>query len=257
MQNQFEAKSINDLTLSLREAKDVLRSFLTQFYSQTRYSSDTIPFRQQRFVIPLDRNDPTTGLPRGTVSNPYKLGFPITALRVEDATDTNTTIKVSLNGDSTQQLENYTVMRKNDVLKLDQNTSAVFLTWDAQSAKTITLIAYVDVMFESGTQLSTIAGGVNITTGSGMTPQTPVAVTDTATAILAADSSRKNAIIGNPRNSGVDMWISGTSGVTDEAGILPGILLEPGDYYEYQGQGAIYGICSTGNSLNATLQTES
>ena len=249
-------KGINDIVVAIQSARDDIKQFLTKFYADTRYSSDVVPFRQQRFTIKLEATDPTTGLPTGTATNPYKLGFPVTALRVEVATDNSTEINVSLNGDSTQQIANYTVMKKNDVMKFDKSTSQMFLTWNAQAGKTITLIAYVDVTFESGTQVSTISGGVNITTGSGMTPGTPVAVTSTATQILASDSDRKNAVIGNPRLSGVDVWISGTSAVDDESGANPGILLEPGDYYEYQGQGDIYGITSSG-TCNVTIQTES
>jgi len=248
-------KSITSLTIELRQAKDILNQILTKFYAQTRYSSDAVPFRQQRFVLSLDRNDPTTGEPRGTISNPYKIGIPVTAIRCEDATDNSTEIKISMNGDSTQQLENYTVMKKNDTVNFDTPAKSLYLTWDAQAAKTITLIAYVDVHFESGTQVSSIAGGVNITTGSGMTPETPVSVSSTATLIASADSDRKNLTVGNPRTSGIDIWVSGTSAVTSEGGANPGVLLEPGDYFVYQGQGDFYGISASG-TCSVSIQKE-
>lgn len=244
-----------NLFIELQNAQKILNQILTKFFAQTRYSADNIPFRQQRFVIPLEATDPTTGLPMGTTTNPYKLKIPVTAIRCEDATDNSTTIRVSLNGDSAQQIANYTVMKKNDTINFDTPANSLYLTWPTQVGKTITLIAYVDVNFESGTQVSSIAGGVNITTGSGMTPLTPVSVSSTATAIIAANSDRKTLTIGNPRTSGNDVWISGTNAVTTESGILPGILLEPGDYYEYQGQGAIYGITVSG-TVSVTLQSE-
>lgn len=243
------------LMIELVNAQKILNGILTKFFAQTRYSADSVPFRQQRFTIPLEATDPTTGLPMGTTTNPYKLKIPVTAIRCEDATDNSTTIRVSLNGDTAQQIANYTVMKKNDTINFDTPASSIYLTWPTQAGKTITLIAYVDVNFESGTQVSSIAGGVNITTGSGMTPLTPVLVSSTATLIIAADSDRKTLTIGNPRSSGVDVWISGTNAVTGEAGATPGILLEPGDYYEYQGQGAIYGITAA-STVSVTLQSE-
>ena len=97
---------------------------------------------------------------------------------------------------------------------------------------------------------------MTVITGDAWTSGAPVACTTTAAQIVAASATRKMATIGNPRTSGVDVWIGGASTVDAEGGATPGILLEPGDYYEYRGQGALYGITAAG-TCNVTVQTES
>lgn len=181
--------------------------------------------------------------------------YPFSSLWVYDATDSTCSAKLVLNSKEKQNISNGLTIKKNVAYNSNKQIPVAYLTASAQASKTLYILLIKDGTIDPGTTLSTLAGGINITTGDSMTPGTPVAVTTAATQILAASSTRKNAVIGNPRTSGVDLWISGSGAVTAEGAANPGILLEPGDYYEYHGQGAIYGITAAGN-VSATVQTE-
>lgn len=181
--------------------------------------------------------------------------YPFTSLWVYDATDSTCNAKLILNSKEKQNISNGLTIKKNVAYNSNKQIPVAYLTATAQASKILYILLIKDGTIDPGTTLSTLAGGINITTGDSMTPAAPVAVTTTATSIISSSSTRKNATIGNPRTSGVDLWISGDSTVTAEAGAKPGILLQPGDYFIYQGQGAIYGITAAG-TCNATVQTE-
>lgn len=229
----------------LTDFQKIFQQTLAKFYASVRSTSDTIPFRQQRIVLDL-----TTAASRG---NPYKIGFPFTALRVETATDNDVNVRLSLNSDTDQQIDNYTKLVKNDSMEFSSPQYNGWLTWTAQSGKSITLILYVDVAFRSGTQTSTLSGGVVISAGSGMTPQTSVSVATTATLIFASSSSRYKNTIQNLGSN--DVYISGVNTVTDDTGSTPGILLQPGASYEWINSGACYGIAK-GAASTVSINTE-
>ena len=191
-----------------------------------------------------------------TESAPFEFPtYPFTSMWVYDATDSTCNAKLILNSKEVQNIRNGLTIKKNVAYNSNKKIPVAYLTATAQASKTLYILLIRDGTIDPGTTLSTLAGGINITSGDSMTPIAPVAVDTTADQIFAASSTRKKAIIGNPRTSGVDVWISGASDVTAEAGAKPGILLEPGDYYIYDGQGAMYGITAAG-TCNLTLQTE-
>lgn len=229
----------------LTNFQNIFQQTLARFYASVRSSGDSIPIRQQRITLDL-----TTAASRG---NPYKIGFPFTALRVESATDNDVNVRLSLNSDTDQQIDNYTKLVKNDSMEFSSPQSNGWLTWTAQSGKTITLILYVDVAFRSGTQTSTLSGGVVITAGSGMTPQTPVSVLTTVTTLFTASATRYKNTIQNLGSN--DIYISGINTVTIGSGILPGIKLSPGDTYEWINAGACYGIAD-GAASTVSINTE-
>ena len=229
----------------LTNFQNIFQQTLAKFYASVRSASDTIPVRQQRITLDL-----TTAAAKG---NPYKIGFPFTAIRVETATDNDVNVRLSLNADTDQQIDNYTKLVKNDSMEFSAPQNNGWLTWTAQSGKSITLILYVDVAFRSGTQTSTLSGGVVITAGSGMTPQTKVSVLTTATLLFAASTTRYKNTIQNIGSN--DVYISGINTVTIGSGILPGILLQPGDTYEWINSGACYGIAD-GAASTVSINTE-
>jgi len=214
----------------------IIENFLAKFFAQTRYSSDTGPFRQQRFVIPLDSTDPTTGLPIGTVTNPFKIKMPVTSIRCEDATDNTAEIRVSLNADTTQQISNYTTVRKNDSIKFNTPASSLFLTWNSQSGKTITIICYVDVNFESGTQVSSIAGGVSISEGASYVTEKFDITALTAFELFPSDSDRK---LGTWLNQNGTCYIGPTSLVSN-TGTNKGEIINNGEELEWRNTAALW-----------------
>lgn len=239
---------------TLSELKDTLVS--QEFISQQRQgaidaairsSSDLRNRVQLRIPLALDT--------ARTDTNPLIIENPFTGFYVEAATDSDVSVKIAFTSDESQNLSQYTTIKKNDSASA---TMGIFrralLTWAAQSGKTMTIVFYLGVDLRPGSLNSVITGGVTVITGDAWV-STVVAVS-TVTQIVAASSTRKMATIGNPRTSGVDLWIGGANTVDAEGGATPGILLEPGDYYEYRGQGAIYGI-TTGAVVNVTVQSES
>lgn len=188
-----------------------------------------------------------------TIELPFKIGFGFRSVFVRDATDSN--VQVSLRPYGPDQVNGDIPLKYNDSVVFPTRIPQAVLTWSAQTSKTMTLVFFLNGEFRSGSQVSSTAGGVSVTTGTAMAPSAPVAVGITAVQLLAASSTRKKATIGNPLGSGINLWISGTSAVTNAAGGFPGILLEPGDYYEFLNQGTLFGIASAA-SVNVTIQTE-
>lgn len=202
--------------------------------ADARYASDTNPFQMQRIVIDL-----TTARLEG---DPYKLNFPVLSMHVESATDSGSNIRVSLNSDSSLQIQNYKKMILNDAMELDHATNGLFLTWPAQSGKSLTLIVFVGVRFRSGSQLSITAGGVSITEGDTFTDSN-VVVAATATQLAASSSTRKVLFVQN--QSGQPMYIGDSTVTTTK-----GALLAVGGSLEWKSAAACYAIAaSAGDSL--------
>jgi len=231
----------------LTNQKLIIEQMLAQQDAVIRYTGDVRPTPHFRITLDL-----TTAV---SDQNPEVISFPFNGYVVESATDDSVSLKLALNSYSKENTSQYKILKNNDSADSDTTFRKGFLMWDAQPGKTVTLVFFLGVKFRPGSLRSVLSGGVSVTTGSGMTPESPVAVTSAATLLQAANSNRKMLTVGNPRNSGNDMWVSGTTALTDENGAFPGVLLEPGDYYEFRGQGALYGITTSG-TVNATLQTE-
>lgn len=230
------------LKISLDEARSVIRQVLTEFFAEVRQSSDTVPFRQQRFELDLSV--------AATATNPKVLNFPMSSIRVEPipyTTDTTANVNLSLNSGDIQQINNFTKLQANDSIVFKKPVKGIWLTWDAQPSKKIVLVAYVDVEFQSGSQVSITSGSVSVGTGSSMTPQNKFSLlAGTAMQIDGFDPTRKKLSIQNI--GGAPVFISGNATVTDDTGATPGIQLLPGDLYEWTNTGPVWGYAKGGPS---------
>lgn len=234
---ELGASNSSELEKSIRERTD-------QELSYTGTTSE-LPFSIVEINLAEER----------TIYDPLRISFPFRSVFVQAATDPNVELKLALGKRSLANLQDALPLKVNQYQNFGFMRGDAYLYWDAQPGKKMILIFVRDGDIKPGSTIQVTSGGVAITSGASMTPATPVSVTVTATKILSAASDRKKATIGNPRSSGVDVWVSGTSAVTTELGALPGILLEPGDYFEYDGQGDLYGI-TAGGSVALTLNVE-
>lgn len=211
-----------------------------------RYNSDKRPQPHFRKLLLLDtaRDD----------TNPEPIQFPFNGYVVESATDDNVSVRMAINSYTKDATLQYKTLKNNDAASSDTVFRNAFIMWDAQAAKTMVIVFFLGVRFTPGSLRQVLSGGVTLTTGSGMTPQTKVSVATTATLISAADSTRKQAVIENLGSN--DVYVSGTSAVTLDTGTKPGMLLGPGDQQIIDHQGDIYGIARTA-ATNVSLNTSS
>jgi len=186
-------------------------------------------------------------------SSPFEINEAFDAFFVEAATDNNTLCSMILTSGFSDATRNPMVLKKNSEAEFSEPTNRALITNAAQSGKTITILLFMGVKYRSGQLLSELTGGVIVTTGTGMTPQTKVSVGVAATQIFASDSTRKKATIQNI--GGNRIFISGTNTVTLDSGTLPGIILDPGDVYEWINTGACYGIAD-GAACDVSINTE-
>lgn len=181
---------------------ELLRQFIqqqeTKKFQETRYSSDRSPFTMQRLVLDL-----TTERAEG---NAYKFPMPVTALHVEAASDTQTEIRMSVQDNSSIQVQNYKTLKLNDVIRFGRQMSGVQFTWEAQSAKEITIVLFVDVDFQSGSQISVTSGGIALNEGSVSEVEDFAIAVATAVELFDLNVSR---FVGKWRNdTGETVWIN-------------------------------------------------
>lgn len=231
----------------LTNQADIIQQLKSRNAASIWDDSRSRPRKQLRMVIPLDV--------AATEANPFVISNPFNGFYVVSATDANVSVNLSLTSPEKQNITEYTSIKLNDSGTFSEPIRAAYLTWSAQTGKSITIMFYLGIDFRPGSLVSAISGGVVITTGTGMTPVASVSVATTATLIAAADSTRKKTTI---QNLGMqDVFISGTNTVvgTGAALGLNGIKLQPGALYEWTNTGAIYGI-AVGAASVVSINTE-
>lgn len=210
--------------------------------SEIRRNSDLNPVKVIRVSIDL-----TTARSEG---NPFPVKFPFSSLRVEAATDSLTNCQLSLGSDAGLQMQNYSKLVLNDSMEFDDTINAAFLTWSAQSGKTMTLVFYVDCKFRSGSQLSLNAGGVSISEGSAFAQAIVSLTADRAVEIFSSNANRKVGQFYN--DSGASIWVGGSS-VTN-TGSTKGFEILPGEKFFWKNSSALYGYSVAGFSALSTLE---
>ena len=180
-------------------------------------------------------------------TDPYKIGFQFQSVFVRDASDTAT--EVSMRPITRDDLQGAVPLRKNDALDFGQTINEAYLHWAAQTGKSVTLVFFLDAQFRSGSQLSQNAGGISINDGSAFTTARVDLTAATATAVVAANTSRKVASIQN--NTGSDVWFGNASVANSGANL--GIKVGAGDVFEWRNTAALYGYSVGGGSGNNGL----
>lgn len=200
--------------------------------------------RQDR---PLDFQSLTLELTTAaTEGNPFILEAPFRTMIVAEASDTSAYINVAPHSRGRSANQNAFKLDIGAKIKSGIVVSQAFLTWPAQSGKTVKIYLSLDSEFDLGKTYSVNAGGVSISEGSSFNPDklgagaaASVSVGTTATQILPADSTRLVATL----QADADLWI-GNSGVTAGTGIfVPG-----GSTMKLKNTAAIYGITAAGTA---------
>ena len=194
-------------------------------------------FKVQRIDIDL-----STARTRGA---PFRIGFPFKSIFVQSATDVYAEVSMVLG--SIDSFQSAFTIKMNSSLKVDYPVPQAFLYWEAQSGKTMTIIAFVDAEFSSGSQISVTGGGVSIIEGSSITGPTQVVLSAaTAAAIAPADTLRKVATLQN--KTGADLYIGGST-VTN-SGATEGIKIEPDAIFYWRNTAALYGYSVAGGNVH-------
>jgi hypothetical protein len=185
-----------------------------------------------------------------TAQNPYPINFAFQSVRVETATDSSTNVLVSFGSPSLIQTDNYVKMIVNDSLNMDDTINSANLVWSAQSGKSITLLFFLDIKFQSGSQISVNSGGVSINDGSAFSTALVTLLTATATQIFSSNTSRKTGTFVN--DSTGTIWVGGSS--VADSGANKGIPVLAGQSFVWRNTAALYGYHSAGYSQLATME---
>lgn len=176
-------------------------------------------------------------------SNAYLVNYPFKGVFVKSASDGFTTATLAVDDDSSASIQSGFDLGINDKFNIGRFASKGFIVAPPQPGKKMTIWFIVDGDFTSGSQLSLTAGGVSVTTGTGMTPQPAVSVGASAVKLLSSDSTQKKATVTNL--SGGTIYVSGTSAVKTAvggAGTTIGIPIGVGQNMEWTNQGELWAI---------------
>lgn len=173
-------------------------------------------------------------------SNPFKIGFPFRSVYVSSATDVFA--NVNLQPNSNDSFQSTIPLKQNDAWSRDFPVAQAFLSWSAQSGKTITLLFFLDSEFRPGSQISVSGGGVSINEGSSLTTTRVNLTAATATSVLSADSTRKVSSIQN--NTGADVWFGGSS--VSNTGANLGYKVPAGGTFVFKNTGTLYAFSVAG-----------
>lgn len=183
-----------------------------------------------------------------TSSNPMKVSIPFRSIFVRAATDVLASVELRPN--SVDSFQSAIPLKINDSFAFPIQQSQGYLTWEAQAGKTMDLYFFVSGEFRSGSQISQTGGGVAIVDGSAFTRSVTTLVAATATAILAADTSRKICSIQN--NTGSTLYV-GDSAITS-SGATRGYEVPAGATFQWRNTAALYAYSVGGGDI--TLLTE-
>ncbi len=174
-------------------------------------------------------------------TQPFKIGFPFRAFQAYTAT--NTDVEVFIKPSSQDDSQDWISVKQNYSLEFPFPVREGYMYWAAQASKSISIIFLLNGRFQTNQFVQTSQGGFTLADGTAVTPQSPITASITATQIVASSSSRKVAVVQN--NDSIPVFISGDNTVTDDAGLKPGIKINPGESYEWRSSSAIFLISSS------------
>lgn len=193
---------------------------------------------QRPFSVQIETIDLNTAV---LETNPKILRGQFKSIYVQEASDVNVYVNVKLGSrDSTQSAFK---MRANDSISMSQPMNEMYLHWPAQSGKTLTLVKFTDVQFQSGSQVSIAGGGVAILTGTTVTgPTTVTLIAATQGIIIPANTSRKQVTLQN--KTGADLYIGGSTLISTE-----GIKVSADGLIVWTNTAALYGYSTGGGDV--------
>lgn len=200
------------------------------------------PFGIQKIVLDLTTAKRT--------DDPYKIAFPFRSFYVADATDNAVTIDLQPN--IRDDYQSSIPIKKNDSWTSSEAIGSAYLSWSAQSAKSITIVFFVDSEFKSGSQISVNSGGISINEGTAVANTiTTLVAAAAAVAVLPQSSTRFVGTIQN--KSGASIWL-GPAGVT-ATGATEGFELQAGGLFIWKNTAALYAFSAAGGRVLSLVES--
>lgn len=222
--------------LTIEQAAEFLRGLTDTQKAELLLGSVDKPFSIQTFTLDLGTAKLST--------DPYVIRSPFKSIYVVTATDVSA--QVNFVPGTQDSFQSSIPLKQNSNFNFPRQISQGFLSWEAQTGKTMTIMLLVDGNFSTGQNISVNSGGVSINDGSSFTPSIVTLVAATAGALVASDTSRKKATIYN--DTGATVYL-GNSGVTD-SGATKGMPLLSGATVIWRNTAALYGYSVGGGDLN-------
>lgn len=172
-----------------------------------------------------------------TVQNAMPIPFAFKSVRVQSASGADVKVQMVIGNN---------VSGKAPIqLKLNDTISFGFvrkgwLYWESQLGETMEILFGLDVDFKQGSLITQQTGSVIVGEGTNIEEDdADVSVGDTPTLLSAESTTATSRIF---RNKGSNRIYLGNSLVAFGVGAR---YLDTGDYWEYKGSAAVYGVCDT------------
>lgn len=204
---------------------------------------------QQPFEVQVVNLDLTTAR---TPENPYPIRFPFKSVFVRTATDSS--VSLDLRVQTQDSYQGKASLKLNDSLIFGQQQASAFLSWDAQSGKTMSLIFFVSAEFRSGSQVSQNAGGVSISDGTSATDSCVSTTASTVVTCFSANTSRKKGTIQNATGGSIFV---GPLNTVSNTGANRGFEVVPGAVFYWRNTAALYAYPAANSTNGLFLREES
>lgn len=225
--------------------RDVMNKTLAELILDSGYQNMEAALFKDKQALPFGIQSVTLSLNTARdIGNPYKILFPHKSFYVVSATDVSTTVNYLPTTENSFQ--SALPIKQNDVWTSDRLISQGFLTWSAQTGKSITIVFFVESEFKSGSQISVTGGGVSLVDGSALVQSNPTLSAATITQILTSDTSRKVSFIQNL--TGASIWVGGSA--VSNTGSNRGLEITNNAVFEWRATAALYAYSVAGGSLH-------
>jgi hypothetical protein len=181
-----------------------------------------------------------------------KIGFPFKGITVRQATDSTCSVNIRIGA---QDAINPDIqLRQNDAINFDEPINEAYLSWSAQTGKSITLLFAIDAVLNIGVATTAITGGIFQQDGTAAAAIASVTLSAaTAAAIAPALSTRKTCTLVN--NTGATIYLGGDSTVTADTTATGGIPVPAGSTFLWRNTAALYAISTPGGIVNRLEET--
>lgn len=224
-----------EVTMTSEIAKAILMDMKLQRRAEIFDGTTVNPFEVQSLTLDLSTARLST--------DPLLIGFPFRSLFMRSATDNS--VAVTFRPQTRDSFQSGVDLKLNDSLDFDIQQSGGYLSWAAQSGKSITIVFFVNARFVSGSQVSQTAGGVAIVDGSSFTRTVTTLAAATATSILSTDTTRKISNIQN--NTGASIFV-GDSTITG-SGATVGYEVAAGSTFQWRNTAQLYAYSVAGGPI--------
>lgn len=222
--------------IDLKQLDQISRQNNSERAAQIREADIKNPFEIQKYVFDL-----TTAKDE---FSPFNIGFPFKSISFEDGSDNGTYVEVKFNSNDSGGTKKK--FQTNSGLSTDRMFSECFISWPAQSGKSITCYVYLTSKYVSGSLIN--SGTVTTSNPSVLAGPTRVVLSAvTATIIVPADTTNRNAIVQN--KTGADLYVGGST-IGAVGGVSEGLLVPVNGLYYHQNTAALYGWSVAGGNIS-------